>query len=152
MAWIYYEYPEFIKKPFNAYISTYTIRAAKEDTGGLGGYRNLKLVGANCNGIIIDDYNSSVNATSGAVSLGIKEGNLDQGYAFKDGYFTGTLQAASLTDGTTTKTMTDVLSGSNTSYQTTEPTSSIDDGGIHIVFLGSEPTARYSGYIYLVAD
>ena len=40
-------YPEFIKKPFNAYLSTYTIRAAKEDVGGLGGYRNLKLVGAN---------------------------------------------------------------------------------------------------------
>ena len=40
-------YPSFIKKPFNAYVSTYAIRAAKEDTGGLGGYRNLKLVGAN---------------------------------------------------------------------------------------------------------
>ena len=57
-----------------------------------------------------------------------------------------------LSDGTTTKTMTEVLAGSNTSYQTTEPTSSIYDGGIHIVFLGSEPTARYSGYIYLVAE
>ena len=40
-------YPEFSNKPFNAYISTYTIRAAKEDTGGLGGYRNLKLIGSN---------------------------------------------------------------------------------------------------------
>ena len=39
-------YPEFIKKPFNAYVSTYMIRAAKEDVGGLGGYRNLKLVGS----------------------------------------------------------------------------------------------------------
>ena len=63
-----------------------------------------------------------------------------------------TLYAANLSDGTTTKTMTDVLSGSNTSYQTTEPTSAINDGGIHIVLLGSEPTARYSGYIYLVAE
>ena len=63
-----------------------------------------------------------------------------------------TLYCNNLSDGTTTKTMADVLSGSNTSYQTTEPTSSISDGGIHIVFLGSEPTARYSGYIYLVAE
>ena len=60
---------------------------------------------------MIDDYGSSVNATNGAISLGRKEGNLDQGYAFKDGYFTGTLQAANLSDGTTTKTMTEVLSG-----------------------------------------
>ena len=73
----------------------------------------------------------------------------DLGYSFRRWK---TLYCDNLSDGTTTKTMTDVLAGSNTSYQTTEPTSSIDDGGIHIVFLGSEPTARYSGYIYLVAE
>ena len=116
-------YPEFKNKPFNAYVSTYTIRAAKEDVGGTGGYRNLKLINSNYDGVIIDAYGSSINATNGSFNLGIKEGNLDQGYAFKDGYFTGTLHAASLSDGTTTKAMTDVLSGT-----TEEWTFTLSDG------------------------
>lgn len=104
-------YPEAINSPFSGILSTYTIKAAKEDVGGLGGYRNLKLINSQDYGIIIDAYGSSVNATGGSISLGRKEGNLEQGYPFTNGYFTGTLQAASLSDGTTTKTMTEVLSG-----------------------------------------
>ena len=104
-------YPEVINSPFSGILSTYTIKAAKEDVGGLGGYRNLKLLNSQDEGIVLDAYGASINATSSFISLGRKTGNLTQGYAFNNGYFTGTLQAANLSDGTTTKTMTEVLSG-----------------------------------------
>ena len=37
-------------------------------------------------------------------------------------------------------------------YQTTEPTEDISDGGVHIVYLQSEPSYKYDGYIYLIAE
>lgn len=37
-------------------------------------------------------------------------------------------------------------------YQTTAPTAAIADGGIHIVYLSAEPTTKYSGYIYMIAE
>jgi hypothetical protein len=37
-------------------------------------------------------------------------------------------------------------------YQTTAPTEAIADGGIHIVYLSSEPATKYSGYIYMIAE
>ena len=37
-------------------------------------------------------------------------------------------------------------------YQTTAPTADITDGGVHIVYLTAEPSTRYSGYIYLIAE
>lgn len=37
-------------------------------------------------------------------------------------------------------------------YQTSAPTAAITDGGIHIVYLTSEPTTKYNGYIYLIAE
>lgn len=41
---------------------------------------------------------------------------------------------------------------SKNTYQTIAPTSAISDGGIHIVFLNAEPTTKYAGYIYLIAE
>lgn len=37
-------------------------------------------------------------------------------------------------------------------YQTTAPTEAIYDGGVHIVYLQSEPANKYDGYIYLIAQ
>lgn len=45
-----------------------------------------------------------------------------------------------------------MLSNVSTSMQTTAPTSNINDGGIHIVYLESEPETKYSGYIYLIKE
>lgn len=53
----------------------------------------------------------------------------------------------STTAGTKTLATTDLYT-----YQTTAPTSAISDGGIHIVYLTSEPTTKYNGYIYLIAE
>lgn len=38
------------------------------------------------------------------------------------------------------------------SVQTTAPTAAITDGGVHIVYLTSEPTTKYDGYIYLIKE
>ena len=43
------------------------------------------------------------------------------------------------------------LTSENT-FQTTAPTGAITDGGIHIVYLSSEPATKYDGYIYLIAE
>ena len=43
------------------------------------------------------------------------------------------------------------LTNENT-FQTTAPTQAITDGGIHIVYLSSEPETKYDGYIYLIAE
>ena len=43
------------------------------------------------------------------------------------------------------------LTSENT-FQTTAPTEAITDGGIHIVYLSSEPATKYDGYIYLIAE
>jgi hypothetical protein len=37
-------------------------------------------------------------------------------------------------------------------YQTTEPTAAATDGGVHIVYLSAEPTTKYAGYIYMIAE
>ena len=44
------------------------------------------------------------------------------------------------------------LNASKCTYQTTAPTSSISDGGVHIVYLTSEPATKYNGYIYLIKE
>ena len=41
---------------------------------------------------------------------------------------------------------------SKNTFQTTAPTEAITDGGIHIVYLSSEPATKYDGYIYLIAE
>lgn len=110
--------------------------------------RSIQIKPGNYDGIAIQD-NSRYEDDPNVKILPLGSNPVDIG---KQSSKFNTLYCNNLSDGTTTKTMTNVLSGSNTSYQTTEPTSSIDDGGIHIVFLGSEPTARYSGYIYFVAE
>lgn len=43
------------------------------------------------------------------------------------------------------------LNSKNT-FQTTAPTSEMRDGGIHIVYLESEPETKYYGYIYLIKE
>lgn len=63
-----------------------------------------------------------------------------------------TLYCNNLSDGNTTKTMTKLLSNASTSMQTTAPTSEMRDGGIHIVYLESEPETKYYGYIYLIKE
>jgi hypothetical protein len=37
-------------------------------------------------------------------------------------------------------------------YQDTEPTGEIADGGVHIVYLSAEPSTKYNGYIYMIAE
>lgn len=37
-------------------------------------------------------------------------------------------------------------------YQTTEPIAAATDGGVHIVYLSAEPTTKYAGYIYMIAE
>lgn len=44
------------------------------------------------------------------------------------------------------------LDATKCTYQTTAPTSAISDGGVHIVYLTSEPATKYSGYIYFIAE
>ena len=41
---------------------------------------------------------------------------------------------------------------SKNTFQTTAPTEAIADGGIHIVYLSSDPETKYDGYIYLIAE
>lgn len=36
--------------------------------------------------------------------------------------------------------------------QTTAPTAAATDGGIHLVYLTSEPSTKYDGYIYLIKE
>lgn len=44
------------------------------------------------------------------------------------------------------------LNASKCTFQTTAPTAAATDGGVHIVYLASEPATKYSGYIYLIAE
>ena len=44
------------------------------------------------------------------------------------------------------------LNSTACTYQTTEPTAAISDGGVHIVYLSAEPSTKYSGYIYMIAE
>lgn len=44
------------------------------------------------------------------------------------------------------------LDATKATYQTTAPTAAATDGGIHIVYLTAEPTTKYAGYIYLIAE
>ena len=44
------------------------------------------------------------------------------------------------------------LDASKCTYQTTAPTAAISDSGVHIVYLSSEPSTKYSGYIYMIAE
>lgn len=37
-------------------------------------------------------------------------------------------------------------------YQTTAPTAAATDGGVHIVYLSAEPSTKYAGYIYMIAE
>ena len=44
------------------------------------------------------------------------------------------------------------LANTACTYQTTAPTAAIADGGVHIVYLSAEPSIKYSGYIYMIAE
>ena len=44
------------------------------------------------------------------------------------------------------------LDATKCTYQTTAPTAEITDGGVHIVYLSAEPTTKYAGYIYMIAE
>ena len=44
------------------------------------------------------------------------------------------------------------LDATKCTLQTTAPTAAITDGGVHIVYLTTEPETKYSGYIYLIAE
>lgn len=44
------------------------------------------------------------------------------------------------------------LANTACTYQTTEPIAAATDGGVHIVYLSSEPTTKYAGYIYMIAE
>jgi len=42
------------------------------------------------------------------------------------------------------------LDATKCTYSTTAPTTAITDGGVHIVYLETEPTTKYDGYIYFI--
>ena len=44
------------------------------------------------------------------------------------------------------------LANTACTFQTTEPTAAATDGGVHIVYLSAEPTTKYAGYIYMIAE
>lgn len=44
------------------------------------------------------------------------------------------------------------LDATKCTFTTTAPTAAIADGGVHIVYLSSDPGTFYSGYIYLIAE
>lgn len=44
------------------------------------------------------------------------------------------------------------LAATMCTYQTTAPTAAATDGGVHIVYLSAEPTTKYAGYIYMIAE
>lgn len=44
------------------------------------------------------------------------------------------------------------LDATKCTYQTTAPTAAITDGGVHIVYLSAEPSDKYAGYIYMIAE
>ena len=52
----------------------------------------------------------------------------------------------------TTDDVSTKLDATKCTYQTTAPTAAATDGGVHIVYLTSEPSTKYSGYIYLIAE
>ena len=56
------------------------------------------------------------------------------------------------TSGTLALTSDVTAVDSKNTFQTTAPTAAITDGGIHIVYLSSEPATKYDGYIYLIAE
>ena len=72
--------------------------------------------------------------------------------AAQTGY--GTLQTILINKSTRawTKTAINLALDSKVTYQTTEPTAAITDGGVHIVYLSAEPTNKYAGYIYMIEE
>ena len=44
------------------------------------------------------------------------------------------------------------LDATKCTFSTTAPTAAITDGGVHIVYLSSDPGTKYNGYIYLIAE
>ena len=85
------------------------------------------------------DYDNYINITSdGTIKISNDSGIID-----------GVLNLPHA--GTTSSPKTIALTSENT-FQTTAPTEAITDGGIHIVYLSSEPATKYDGYIYLIAE
>jgi len=72
--------------------------------------------------------------------------NLAQGVAW--GNITGLL--ADQTD--LAEVLQSKLNAELSTLQLTAPTSAITDGGIHIVYLESEPSNKYDGYIYIIKE
>jgi len=52
----------------------------------------------------------------------------------------------------TTSDLTTKLDSSKCTFQQTSPIADILDDGVHIVYLASEPSVYYAGYIYLIYD
>ena len=48
--------------------------------------------------------------------------------------------------------ITGKLDATMCTYQTTAPTAAATDGGVHIVYLSAEPSTKYAGYIYMIAE
>lgn len=57
-----------------------------------------------------------------------------------------------ITSGAVFNGLANKLDASMCTLQTTAPTSAITDGGVHIVYLTSEPATYYDGYIYLIKE
>lgn len=74
-----------------------------------------------------------------------------QGHAYNKKLGIGAVTSANRTIELPNKDGTLAVTSQYT-YQTTAPTSAITDGGIHIVYLTSEPTTKYNGYIYLIKE
>ena len=92
----------------------------------------------------VNDGTNWTSLTIGSDTYAIPQG----GSSVTWGNITGTL--SNQTD--LNAALTDKLDASKCTYQTTEPASAIADGGVHIVYLSAEPSAKYSGYIYMIAE
>lgn len=88
---------------------------------------NLQIGSSDYNYILFDGFNiilrPNLNSVTPTNNYNVDLGEKSISKMFRNAYFKGTLQAVNLSDGTTTKTMTDVLSGT-----TEEWTFTLSDG------------------------
>ena len=120
--------------------------------------------GANASHIVQRDANSQITvpstptANGHAASKEYVDTEVGKKLDYKTSGATYGLVIPTTTSWTSSKTVattSDVnakLDATKCTFQTTEPTSNIYDNGVHIVYLSSEPSTYYNGYIYLIYE
>ena len=110
----------------------------------------FQISGSNLNGLYLSPrWNTPISCNCSAIEpVSPDYTNLGSSISkFNDLYLYGSLK-----DGTNTISIANIANKSNYTYQTTAPSAAISDGGIHIVYLSSDPATKYSGYIYMIAE